>query len=198
MNVRLEVLAGARLVKADGAIRLERRTAAVLAYLALEGEAVKYRLAAWLWPDSSDNTAHNNMRQLLRRLRNLCGLEVIVGENRIQLSPFVTADATEIQARAFAGDHAGVLEFVGELLDGYEYDDCPDFEEWLRNARDGLCALRRHANAADERGIALGDLPWIEPLAPCGRLEAILPGPGHCVGQVTDIGDVHHLPNVEA
>jgi DNA-binding SARP family transcriptional activator len=149
MNVRLEVLAGARLVKAGVAIRLERRTAAVLAYLALEGEAVKYRLAAWLWPDSSDNTAHNNMRQLLRRLRNLCGLEVIVGENRIQLAPFVTADASEIQARAFAGDHAGVLEFGGELLDGYEYDDCPDFEEWMRNARDGLSGLRRHANAAE-------------------------------------------------
>jgi DNA-binding SARP family transcriptional activator len=95
------VLAGARLVKTDGPIRLERRTAAVLAHLALEGETLKYRLAAWLWPNSLDATAHNNMRQLLRRLRNLCGLEVVVGEDRIQLAPFVIADASEVQARVW-------------------------------------------------------------------------------------------------
>ena len=149
MSVRLELLGGARLLHSDKSVRLERRTAAVLAYLALEGEAVKYRLAGWLWPDSPEGTARNNMRQLLRRSRNQTGFEMIVGEDRIQLAQTVTADATEMQARAFAGDHAKVLEFAGELLDGFEFDDCPDFEEWLLNARDGIAGLRRNASLAE-------------------------------------------------
>ncbi len=64
--------------------RLERKTAAVLAYLALEGQTHKYKLSGWLWPDSGETAARNNMRQLLRRLRVAAG-EVVLGEDLIEL-----------------------------------------------------------------------------------------------------------------
>ncbi len=159
MSLRFELLGEARLRTPDGAVRLERRTSAVMAYLALEGQAVKYRLAGWLWADSPELTARNNMRQLLRRLRNQSNLEIIVGDDRIQFAEGVSADAAEMQALAFASDHAKTLEFKGELLDGLEFDDCPDFEEWLSNAREGMVGLRRNASLGEsERLEQLGDL----------------------------------------
>jgi DNA-binding SARP family transcriptional activator/tetratricopeptide (TPR) repeat protein len=157
--VRLELFGAPRLVKGDVTSRLERRTAAVLAYLALEGEAVKYQLAGWLWAESQEATARNNMRQLLRRLRQSAGVEVIEGEDRIRLSEHVVADAQEMQAHAFAGDHAKALEFHDELLEGFEFDDSPDFEAWLLTARESLAALRRSAAAGEsERLEGLGEL----------------------------------------
>jgi hypothetical protein len=64
--------------------RLERKTAVVLAYLALEGQTHKYKLSGWLWPDSGETAARNNMCQLLRRLRVSAG-EVVLGEDLIEL-----------------------------------------------------------------------------------------------------------------
>jgi hypothetical protein len=119
-------------------VRLDRRTAAVLSYLALEGETPKYKLAGLLWPDSPEATAKNNMRQLLRRLRTTAGADLVVGEERITLAEGVEADAAWLQARSFAGEHAAALELEGELLAGLEYDDAPDLEEWLLGAREGL------------------------------------------------------------
>ena len=141
----LQVLGAARLENSEKTFKLERRTAAVLAYLALEGEAVKYHLAGWLWANSLESTARNNMRQLLRRLRTLVGQEIIVGDDRLQLAPNVLADASTLQTQAFAANHTVVLEYDQELLAGLAFDDCPDFEEWLFNARAGLAALRRSA-----------------------------------------------------
>ncbi|WP_352414601.1 bacterial transcriptional activator domain-containing protein, partial [Thermus sp.] len=35
------------------------------------------------------------------------------------------------------------------LLEVYDYDDCPDFEEWLEGTRAGLDALRSHTAQGD-------------------------------------------------
>ena len=142
---QLKVLGAARLENSEKTFKLERRTAAVLAFLALEGEAVKYHLAGCLWANSLEATARNNMRQLLRRLRTLVGEEIIVGDDRLQLAPNVLADASTLRAQTFAANHMAVLEHDQELLAGLAFDDCPDFEEWLFNARAGLAALRRSA-----------------------------------------------------
>ena len=62
--------------------RLERKTAAVFAYLALEGQTHKYKLSGWLWPDSGETAARNNMRQLLRHtLRYAIGPGGLVQQN---------------------------------------------------------------------------------------------------------------------
>ena len=58
---------------AGGELRLERKLAAALAYLALEGATPRSRLAGLLWPESPEATARNNLSQMLRKLRLAVG-----------------------------------------------------------------------------------------------------------------------------
>lgn len=141
MTYRLSLLGPARLYTQGGSLPLERKTAAVLAYLALEGPTPKYKLAGWLWPDSGETTARNNMRQLLRRLRLAAG-GVVLGADRLELHP-----EAEVDVKQLSYLETPSLEFLRQdarLLEGYDYDDCPDFEEWLEGAREELDALRSH------------------------------------------------------
>ena len=71
--VELEVLGGARLVVGGRHIHLERKVAAALSYLAVEGRTPKPLLMALLWPEASSVTASSNFRQMLRRLRQASG-----------------------------------------------------------------------------------------------------------------------------
>jgi DNA-binding SARP family transcriptional activator len=127
----------------------------MLAYLALEGSAHKYRLAGWLWPDSGEEAAKNNMRQLLRRLRLGAG-EVVRGDDHIEL-----ASGVEVDVRHLSYIEAPSLELLRQdanLLEGLEYDDAPVFEEWLTVAREELRQLRvRSARAEAERLEVAGD-----------------------------------------
>jgi DNA-binding SARP family transcriptional activator len=157
---RLEVLGGARLLGLVEPLELQRRVAAVLAWLALEGPTPKYRLAGMLWPDSSEDTARNNMRQLLRRLRVATGAELVLGGDVVSLSERVSTDAVELEAHVFAGRHTRALALAGSLLGTLDFDDCPDFEAWLLRAREQLEALRRRAACAEADARELqGDLP---------------------------------------
>lgn len=146
---RLELLGEARLRSGETPIALERRTAGVLAWLALEGPHPKYRLAGLLWAESSETTARNNMRQLLRRLRLACGAELVQGTDVLSLCERVVTDASELQAHVLAGRHAQALELDGVLLGTLEYEDCTEFQAWLEGARERLDKLRRRAAALD-------------------------------------------------
>jgi DNA-binding SARP family transcriptional activator len=128
---------------------LERKTAAVLAYLALEGPAAKYQLSGLLWPDSGERTARNNMRQLLHRLRVATGAGLVTGKATISLSDAVATDAAELQAHVLAGRHVQALALQGELLAGLDFDDCPEFDAWLQRAREQLLMLRQRAADAE-------------------------------------------------
>ncbi|WP_257448709.1 ATP-binding protein [Archangium lipolyticum] len=157
---RLELLGGARLLGLVEPLELQRRVAAVLAWLSLEGPTPKYRLAGMLWPDSGEDTARNNMRQLLRRLRVATGTDLVLGGDVVSLSDRVSTDAAELEGHVFAGRHTRALALTGSLLGSLEFDDCPDFEAWLRRAREQLEALRRRAASAEsELREQRGDLP---------------------------------------
>lgn len=157
---RLEVLGGARLLGLAEPLELQRRVAAVLAWLALEGPTPKYKLAGLLWPDSGEDTARNNMRQLLRRLRVATGTDLVLGGDVVSLSERVTTDAVELEAHVFAGRHTEALALSGSLLGTLEFDGCPDFEAWLLRAREQLEALRfRAASAEVDLREQRGDLP---------------------------------------
>jgi DNA-binding SARP family transcriptional activator len=145
MTWRVEVLGGAHLLGLGEPLPLERKTAAVLAYLALEGPTAKYQLSGLLWPDSREATARNNMRQLLRRLRVATGAELVMGEGLISLSDAVSTDAAELEAHVSAGRHAEALTFHGELLAGLDFADCLELDSWLQRARERLLGLRRRA-----------------------------------------------------
>ncbi len=171
---RLEVLGGARLLGLAEPLELQRRVAAVLAWLALEGPTPKYRLAGMLWPGSGEDTARNNMRQLLRRLRVATGADLVVGGEVVSLSERVTTDAVELEAHVFAGRHTQALSLSGSLLGTLDFDDCPDFEAWLLRAREQLEALRCRAaiaevEAREQQGDLAGALHFAE------RLLALAP-----------------------
>jgi DNA-binding SARP family transcriptional activator len=145
----LELLGSPRLQGGETLHALERRTAGVLAYLALEGPHPKYRLAGLMWPESVETTARNNMRQLLRRLRLATGVELVGGGDVLTLSDAVLSDAAELEAHAAAGRHTQALELSGALLGTLEFDDCPEFQSWLENARERLDKARRRAAGAE-------------------------------------------------
>lgn len=74
---QLDVLGKNVIRVGDKSFAPERRTAALLAYLSLEGPTSRSRLAGLLWPDSGEATARNNLSQLLRRLKGSVGGEFV-------------------------------------------------------------------------------------------------------------------------
>jgi DNA-binding SARP family transcriptional activator len=154
---KLQILGEARLSGAAEPVLLQRRAAAVLAYLALEGPTPKYRLAGLLWPDSGEDTARNNMRQLLSRLRTTTGTDLVLGTETVSLSGEVATDAVELQNHVLSSRYVEALALEGALLGTLDFDDCPDFEAWLSQAREQLEGLRRRAasaasDACEQRG----------------------------------------------
>ena len=142
-RVTLELLGGAVILKTDQTPwRLERKTAALLAYLALEGATTRSVMAGLLWPDSLETTARGNLRQLLRRLRDGAGADLIAGDDPLFLTDEVSVDAVQLELSAFAGDDAAVLGSAGELLEGMDFEDCTELTDWLLVKREMLGGLQ--------------------------------------------------------
>ncbi|MEX2536288.1 MAG: BTAD domain-containing putative transcriptional regulator [Trueperaceae bacterium] len=140
---QLRVLGEASLERAGRRVVPERKTAALLAVLALEGAAGRSRLAGLLWPDSGEERARGNLRQLLRRLRTSAGDDLLDTADLIRLLPHVEVDVVKLQAAAVFEGIAFRATVAGELLAGHDYDDCPELLEWLTTQRERLVALRR-------------------------------------------------------
>ncbi len=146
----------------------ERKSAALLTYLALEGATARSRLAGLLWPASQEPLARNNLAQAVRRLRVACGGAVVVGTDRLTLDGLVRCDAAHYDPLA-----EPIVE-PRSLLAHYDYDDCPEFSEWLEGARE---RLRRRARAAWRGRAQLRetDGQWREALAAHERLLDLEP-----------------------
>ncbi|GMA15420.1 tetratricopeptide repeat protein (plasmid) [Deinococcus metallilatus] len=121
--------------------RLDRRTAALVAVLSLEGPTSRSRLAGLLWPEVAEATARNNLSQMLRRLRLLPGLPRVGGDARLCLSgPLAPTEALA-------------------LLDGHEYGDLPDLSDWLLAVRERQRTARlRELRAELEEAQQAGEL----------------------------------------
>ncbi|MBO1437162.1 BTAD domain-containing putative transcriptional regulator [Meiothermus sp. CFH 77666] len=126
---------------------VERKTAGILAYLTLEGPTPRSRLAGLLWPESSEATARNNLAQALRRLKQATGAELVRGADVLELQG-LEVDVAALEVAHFAGRHAEVVQSQGRLLEGHDYDDCPDFDDWLIIRRERLDDLRRDSLTA--------------------------------------------------
>ncbi|MGY2895934.1 AAA family ATPase [Deinococcus sp. UYEF24] len=68
-----------------GALLQDRRAAAVVALLAIEGPMSRSRLAGLLWPEVLEATARNNLSQTLRRIRQNTGSFQIGGDGSLHL-----------------------------------------------------------------------------------------------------------------
>jgi DNA-binding SARP family transcriptional activator/tetratricopeptide (TPR) repeat protein len=146
---RLELLGGATLIGVNGErAHLERKTAGVLALLALEGEVARSRVAGLLWADTDEERARANLRQCLHRLKKLSAADLVQSGERLAVTAALEVDTVTLESRAFLGDDAGLIAVRGEILEGLDFEDCPEFTDWLlvqrerwRGARGG--AYRR-------------------------------------------------------
>ncbi len=146
MSWRLNVLGVSALENNGHTLHPERKTMGVLSFLALEGVTHRSKLAGLLWPDSDEKTARNNLAQVLRRLKKATDTTLILGEGTetLSLSNDLETDAATLKVLAFAGDKR-LLNFTGGLLTKHDYDDCPEFADWLYAERERLQAQRQNA-----------------------------------------------------
>ncbi|KPF66779.1 hypothetical protein IP84_14800 [beta proteobacterium AAP99] len=152
-GLRLRLLGEPAVLRPDGSsLHLEKRAAGLLALVALEPGTTRGRAAALLWPDS--DSPRQALRQQLLRFRRNVGIELLEGEDVLQISAAVTVDAHE--------DADGTS---GALLGDLEFDDCELFARWLaqqRERRRGGAAMRLQQQLAEaeaagelERALAL-------------------------------------------
>jgi DNA-binding SARP family transcriptional activator len=122
-----------RLALADGrTLALERKDAALLALLAIEGPTPRARAAALLWPDVDGDAARNNLRQRLFRLRRTAGRDVVDADNVLRLADGIAHDLAAVGER-LQGDPAAAQ---GELLGSLDYTDLGEMGEWVQAARE--------------------------------------------------------------
>jgi DNA-binding SARP family transcriptional activator len=142
---RLRLLAVPALVLPTGDLAaLERKDAALLAVLALDGPLPRARAAALLWPDAEPQKARNSLRQRLFRLRRAAGCDVVAEDTALALAPGIDHDLADLPSR-LADDPAWAF---GELLGSFGYEDCEELEDWVRAARQRVRSHRRDALAA--------------------------------------------------
>jgi len=145
----IEVLGRARVTSPLGARHMERKAAALVTYLAIEGPTQRSRLASLLWPDAPDRAARVNLRQLLRRLRLSLGEDSLSGEDPVWLCEGLLVDALLFRKIFEAREYSKLTHFQGELLAGFSYDDCGELEEWLRIQRTRFHSLQCRAAEAE-------------------------------------------------
>jgi DNA-binding SARP family transcriptional activator len=118
MHLLLSTVAQAQ--RPDGvAVPLGARTAALLAWLAIEGPTPRGQLAALLWPENQPEVARNTLRQRLFHLRKALGADVVCGQQTLQLAPGVSHD--------LADGH--------ELLADLNLDLGGEYTDWLARQR---------------------------------------------------------------
>lgn len=125
----------------DGALQpLERKHAALLAWLWLEGPTPRSRLAGLLWPDATEERARGNLRQRLLKLRQEAGELLDDEAGVLQLKPGVLVEAP---------DPPGAT-----LLQALEFDDCEAFARWLEGRREAARERRKREWLAEVREAA--------------------------------------------
>jgi DNA-binding SARP family transcriptional activator len=144
MPWQLQVVGGIRLYDTDTHLKPERRSVAILTYLALEGPTPRSKLAGLLWPDVEERPARNNLVQALRRLKKLTDTDLITGDDALKLADELEVDIATLNILAFQSNYEDLLKVTGELLP-YDYDDLSEFSDWLLLERDKLTNLRREA-----------------------------------------------------
>ncbi|WP_425258750.1 BTAD domain-containing putative transcriptional regulator [Rubrivivax sp. RP6-9] len=140
------------------------KAALLLALAALEGTAERRRAALLLWPDSPERQARNNLRTLVHRLNQRCGVELLLGTEQLGFDPararVVTQDTEVLLAALDAGGpqacellaQAGVdghgSEALGAWLDAAR-------QRWRRQQLAALSEALHAALAADRTASAI-------------------------------------------
>ncbi len=148
--VRVTLLGGASLASGEKRTpRMERKSAALVAFLALGGASPRTRVAGMLWPESPERTARNNLAQTVRRLREAAGTSIVSGDRTIELAEGVDVDVARIEVLVQRGQTADAAQSRGVLLDGFDYDDCKELADWLAAQRERMRRALKRARAAE-------------------------------------------------
>jgi predicted ATPase/DNA-binding SARP family transcriptional activator len=169
-GLKLWLLGSPRLERDGAPLQVERRKAvALLAYLALTGEAhSREALATLFWPDYTQARAHANLRRTIWTLKDALGKEWVAAEQEsfsLVRSPGLWLDVDEFRRLLLTGgthDHPAhevcsaclphlsqaAKLYRDDFLAGFTLPDCPDFDEWQFFQREGL---RRDLAGALER-----------------------------------------------
>jgi DNA-binding SARP family transcriptional activator len=133
---------------------------ALLAYLAVEAQSAHPRdaLVGLFWPDYAPESARQNLRQTLFRLRQVIPADCLLITNQtVQFNPVSdysldVTTFTELITACRRHDHADLVQcrecshrlqqavelYRGDFLAGFFLDDSPAFEEWLLLKREWL------------------------------------------------------------
>ncbi|MDX2003748.1 MAG: tetratricopeptide repeat protein [Meiothermus sp.] len=154
-----------------------RKEQALLVYLALEpGPHPRDKLVALLWPESDQAKGRANLRMVLARLRDDLGeaspLVQVQGDSVGLQRQHLELDLWRLEAALAGGGPepspdqrlgSAARLWRGEVLEGFDLGDAPEFEDWLlvqrETARSRLDALMERQAAVQRDG---------------GRLEAAL------------------------
>jgi DNA-binding SARP family transcriptional activator len=115
---------------------LERRDAALLALLAIEGPTARSRVMALQWPDEAPDQVRGRLRQRIYALKRKLGVEAVEGNHTLALSPglpWLGFDQEQPDA---------------PLLGDDDRADLPEFAQWLQVTRHWLQTQRRERLAA--------------------------------------------------
>ena len=114
-----------------------RKALAILALLAVERRPfARDELAAMLWPEADDESAHGALRRTLSVLRASLGNRwLLVDRSSVALDPAEAwIDLVALRAASSAADAATLrraMELVrGAFLAGFALRDAPDFDDW--------------------------------------------------------------------
>ena len=162
-GARLTLLGTFELECAGAPVRLPMSAQRLVAFVALHEHPVLRAYAAGsLWPETSEERAHANLRSALWRLHR-CGHRVIDATgDQLRLGKDVRIDLRETEVlvrRALLGDAGGGTDLELELS-ALAGDLLPDwYEEWVLLERERFRALRLRAlDALCERLILAGRL----------------------------------------
>ena len=142
--LRVCLLGAPRLAWSDGRVHtLQRRDAALLTMLVLDGPAPRSRVAMQLWPDADPEGARNNLRQRLFRLRRTAARDVVSADDVLRLADGIGHDLEPPSERSGEAPQA-----AAELLGGLDYADCAELGDWVDGARERWRTARSQALAA--------------------------------------------------
>jgi DNA-binding SARP family transcriptional activator/Tfp pilus assembly protein PilF len=163
MNIRLTTLGGFR-VAADGrevgSVLSQPARAALLTFLALEGQVSRDSLTTVFWPESDTERSRHALRQALYHLRGILGHEWIESHgHELRVSPDVHVDAHAFAAALERGDaEAAARMYEGPFLDGVHLLDLAPWETWVDTRRAQLARdFRRACRAWVEERRRVGD-----------------------------------------
>ncbi len=167
VGLRIHLLASPRLVLPDGVeLPLERKDAALLAILSLDGPTARPRLAALLWPATTEAQARANLRQRLFRLRRSAAQELVRDLGALQLADDVVLDLTDALQHLDSDPNDG----AGELLGAHDYAADAVLEAWVTQARQRwgetrLARLAERASQLEKTGAIVAALAYAQRIA---------------------------------